>query len=862
MRFPRLPILVLSLALLAPACVRNADVAHSGSVISDAFQTASVRYDVPRPLLEAIGWQESHWFMPPHRNIEGGYGMMNLRDGSTLQKAHEITGLPLDRLEHDPVANILGRAAELRARADRYFAEYPSRDPARLADWFEVVKEDSGYDSAELAEAYAKGVYQAVQMGARKLFEDGVVVQLFPSKVDIAKDLVFSQQEDYLTPDYPNAIWRAADPSNYSVGRSRAIDTVVIHTIQGSYLGAISWFKNPSSNVSAHYVVSKTGEITQMVQDKDTAWHARCWNSHAIGIEHDGYVSDPNNYTDAMYKASAALGRWLADKYGIPKYHHAGPEGGTATGKGFKGHVDLSDCNTHTDPGPYWNWTYYMSLVQGGGGTSPTGQLTGAIFWGTDFNTDKSDMTKRISGASVSVGGGKSTTTDASGIYTFTLAPGTYTVTASANGYTTETKSVTVTANTTSWGSVMLTKQNATLGTVEGYVFWGNTQSDYATNLKDASKRLSGATVTFSPGGKTATTNANGLYTVKLSPGSYTVHAAATGYLANDRPNPVTVTANATTWGSTMVLAPSGTTDTTPPTVEISAPSDGDNLDLPTVQVVGTVSDQSAISTVTVNGAATTLKGSGFSAQVSLTPGSNTITVAATDAAGNVGSASVTVNYTGTSTGVTGFVYDASKDKSARVEGATVSVGEGAQAAQVQTAADGTFVLDTSSGSLPATVTAPGFKTWVGSVTVTDGGHAELDVGLHPGQDAQPGNGKVSITFPTDGQTLTHTQVLVTGTTSGSDVSKVTVNGKTAALGTEGAFSVKITLKPGKDAITAKALDATGADLGEATIHVTVEPAVGGCACSATGGDASGLVWPIFALLGFALMRRRRAAGA
>ena len=747
----RLPLVLACAALTAAlaACGGPAHPGQDGATISAAFRDAAAHQGVPQRLLEAIGWQESHWFMPPHRNIEGGYGLMNLKDGSTLQEAHRLTGLPLDALEHDPTANIQGAAAVLRHVADHYFAEYPSRNPKVLSDWFEVLERYSGYDDPDLAESYAKGVYQALQLGTRKLFADGVVVHLTPSPVNIQGNLMFTTHEDYLTPDYPNAIWRPADPSNYRVGRSGSgghIRTIVIHTIQGSYLGAISWFKNPSSNVSAHYVVSKGGEVTQMVQDKDTAWHARCWNDWAIGIEHEGYVSDPNAYTAAMYKASAALGRWLADKYGIPKYHHAGPEGGPSSARGFKGHVDLSDCNTHTDPGKYWNWSYYMSLVQGGGGTSSTGTLTGAIFWGTDFNTDKSDPAKRISGATVKLDNGKSTTTDANGIYTFTLAPGTYKVTASKSGYQTASKSVTVSAGTTSWGSVMLAQDTSSSGTVKGFVFWGNQQSDYNTNLTDTTKRLAGATVSFSPGGRSITTNSSGYYQISLAPGTYTVHAAATGYLANDRPNPVTVTTGAVSWGSTMVLKPGGTTDTTPPTVVITAPSDGAVLDLPDVQVVGTVSDQSAISDLTVNGAAATVTKGGFSVPFSLKPGDNTITVAATDAAGNVGKASVTVTYTGQVTGVDGLVYDATQGKSAVLQGASVTVGTGSQQQQAQTGADGKFAVDTPTGTFPVSITADGYQAFEGSVTVVPGQRQALEVALTPGSNT--GGGTVDHLLP------------------------------------------------------------------------------------------------------------------
>lgn len=160
-----------------------------------------------------------------------------------------------------------------------------------------------------------------------------------------------------LSTDYPPALWVAANSGNYTVGRSAAISAVVIHVTQGSYAGSISWFQNPSSNVSAHYVIrSSDGQVTQTVRDKDTAYHARSGNAYSVGIEHEGYVDNPAWFTDAMYRSSATLTRHLADKYGIPKDRAH-----------IVGHSEVPN-NDHTDPGANWNWTYYMQLVGGSTG--------------------------------------------------------------------------------------------------------------------------------------------------------------------------------------------------------------------------------------------------------------------------------------------------------------------------------------------------------------------------------------------------------------------------------------------------------------------------------------------------------------
>ncbi|GIV07075.1 MAG: hypothetical protein KatS3mg017_0277 [Fimbriimonadales bacterium] len=158
-------------------------------------------------------------------------------------------------------------------------------------------------------------------------------------------------------PDYPGARWIPAYSGNYTPANrpsSHPIRYVIIHVTQGSYSGAISWFQNPSARVSAHYVLrSSDGEITQMVRHKDIAWHAGNWtyNTQSIGLEHEGWVSDPRWFTDAMYRASANLTRYLCNQYGIPK-----------TRSYIIGHNEVPGA-THTDPGVHWNWSYYMSLI-------------------------------------------------------------------------------------------------------------------------------------------------------------------------------------------------------------------------------------------------------------------------------------------------------------------------------------------------------------------------------------------------------------------------------------------------------------------------------------------------------------------
>ncbi len=155
----------------------------------------------------------------------------------------------------------------------------------------------------------------------------------------------------------PAVTFDGAHPNGYRTSSRGAaqINRIVIHTIEGSARSARSWFKNSSAKVSAHYIVAKNGTIVQSVRDKDRAWHAKGASRDTIGIEHEGF-SNKNQWTDAMLRSSARLTRWLCDTYRIPldRQH-------------IVGH-DTIGTSDHYDPGRYFDWGYYMSLVRGGGG--------------------------------------------------------------------------------------------------------------------------------------------------------------------------------------------------------------------------------------------------------------------------------------------------------------------------------------------------------------------------------------------------------------------------------------------------------------------------------------------------------------
>ncbi len=86
--------------------------------------------------------------------------------------------------------------------------------------------------------------------------------------------------------------------------------------------------------------------------------------------------------------------------------------------------------------------------------------------------------------------------------------------------------------------------------------------------------------------------------------------------------------------------------DKTAPSVVITSPASGTNLNVSTVGLAGTLADSlSGLASASCNGASTPFTGGSFNCNVALSEGANTATVRAKDVADNEGTASVTVNY-------------------------------------------------------------------------------------------------------------------------------------------------------------------------------------------------------------------------
>jgi len=161
----------------------------------------------------------------------------------------------------------------------------------------------------------------------------------------------------------PLRVLISATPNKTNSNRTaKTISEIVIHDTEGRFIGSIRALQSPRRDASAHFVVSRRGQIVQLVPVTDVAWHAgnSRWNLHSIGIEHEGWID--RRYTEPEYHASAQLVAYLAHRWGIPLDR-----------RHIIGHAEVPDpyhrgrfggVSHHTDPGPHWNWAHYMTLVR------------------------------------------------------------------------------------------------------------------------------------------------------------------------------------------------------------------------------------------------------------------------------------------------------------------------------------------------------------------------------------------------------------------------------------------------------------------------------------------------------------------
>ncbi|ACU36438.1 peptidoglycan recognition protein family protein [Actinosynnema mirum] len=426
----------LAATLLVTGLVTAPGNAFAASGNAD-YAEAAREFGVPEPVLLGVAYLGSRWDShagSPSR--AGGYGPMHLTDAVPAEPgehhdAEDPRGDPSRPLgvdgHADPAAGrpgTLARAAELtdqdpaRLRTDRrenirggaaLLASLRGDAGEDLGSWYAAVARYSGADDDATARRFADDVYEVVRDGATRVTDTGDTTTL-AAHPDVRPD---TAALDALGLPQPRAgaecparlgcEWVPAPYENYDPTDPGAygnhdqadrpndlsIDYIVIHDTETSYEQTLELVQDPTY-VSWHYTIrSRDGHVAQHVENSDVAWHAGNWfvNSHAIGIEHEGYAAQGSWYTEAMYRNSARLVRYLADRYDVPldRAHILGHDNVPGTTPG-------TVAGMHWDPGPYWDWSHYFDLL---GAPLPTwgAPHSGVVTPNPDFATNRPRFT-------------------------------------------------------------------------------------------------------------------------------------------------------------------------------------------------------------------------------------------------------------------------------------------------------------------------------------------------------------------------------------------------------------------------------------------------------------------------------------
>lgn len=118
-------------------------------------------------------------------------------------------------------------------------------------------------------------------------------------------------------------------PNKWDGRNGHEVKAVVIHKPEGELPGVIDYLMKPETQKSYHYIISYQGQITRLVDDSNSAWHAGVveaptWpglipdvnpNYYTVGIALEGFAVQP--HTKAQFQALMRLIADLFLSYGI-----------------------------------------------------------------------------------------------------------------------------------------------------------------------------------------------------------------------------------------------------------------------------------------------------------------------------------------------------------------------------------------------------------------------------------------------------------------------------------------------------------------------------------------------------------------
>jgi len=322
------------------------------STMNKYFNQAALEFHVPVSILKATAQVQSNWAQVSE-SIYGSWGVMGIIENNAthqLTTAASLLQVNIAEIKNDAKTNIRAAAALL--------ASYQLTPAVNLEDWFDAVKKLTGLISNDMQTELAIRIFNVMKNGCKSVSLWGEIISIDPVDVALRQNILDPEPSYGQFPegggptieavDYPLAIENYTTCTSNFGTRPVGYDIkyyFVHYVATGTYQGAIDWFKNCTSGVSAHYVVKNSdGQVSQVVREADRAFSQGVseYNNNGIGVEHEVLATNLTMWdSEPMLAGAAALAADVCDRNSIPKIRRI-----TNGDRGIYGHSDVraTDC--------------------------------------------------------------------------------------------------------------------------------------------------------------------------------------------------------------------------------------------------------------------------------------------------------------------------------------------------------------------------------------------------------------------------------------------------------------------------------------------------------------------------------------
>jgi hypothetical protein len=328
------------------------------------FSNAAKEFNVPVEILMATAQVQSNWAQISE-SLYGSWGVMGIIENNSVKQislAATIINESAENIKRDAASNIRAAAALL--------SEYQKNriTTPKLESWFESLKDLTGLTDAEMKHELAARIFELIKTGSKSVTLWDEIIYIQPHAIIVPASMV---QTTRLTSrkglendvDYTLAIPNFTSCNFNARPAGSEHKYYFVHYVgTGTYQGAISWFKDCNSQVSAHYVIRNSdGQVSQVVSESARAWSQGVadFNDQGIGVEHEAIVTNLAMWdSEPMLISAGNLASDVCDRNNIPKIRRA--QNGD---RGIYGHSDVraTDCPNLTQA----RWDVLFSKIAG-----------------------------------------------------------------------------------------------------------------------------------------------------------------------------------------------------------------------------------------------------------------------------------------------------------------------------------------------------------------------------------------------------------------------------------------------------------------------------------------------------------------